>query len=574
MRHINHKHFSQLIVIKTAIFTCFLIIFARLFFLQVIRYDFFQNKGQRNFIRLHQVPAPRGNIVDRSGQLLVTNRPVTNIYWKGSGLIKLTEKQKQTLQFIESTLSSESFSHFIPFSKIQQAEKYGKTIKIASDLTFLQISQIAEQCSDSQNVIFKNSFERFYPHKTTACHILGYLNNIKSGKMGLEHLFENSLQGEPGFISYIINAVGKELSIQSHQPEQSGGDIVTTLDLKLQQTAENLMPPETAGVFILIEPKTGAIRTLISRPDFDPTIFLKPFSKETWENIQKTKPFLNRAFDACYPPASPFKLITISAALETGLINQEDRFNCTGHIVFKGRRYYCNNHRGHGVLDVKDVVAHSCNIPCFKIAQKISIDTLAEYAEKFGLGSKTNIIFQEKSGIVPSKKWKITHRGEKWWAGETLSASIGQSFLLTTPIQIARMIGSIFTGNLVTPRIVEQTEIETKPLDIRPSTIKFLQECMKSVATTGTGRNLKYIKDITIYAKTGTAQTCTRLNDEQNNENKRSNDHAWFVSYFQYRDQDPLVMVILLEYVGSSSKATKIAQQFLKQYKIIINNKK
>lgn len=565
MRHINRKTISQIFTTKLVILFSFIIIFSRLFYLQIIHYNFFQTKGEKNFIRLHHVPAPRGNIFDSSGNLLVTNRPITNLYWQGSGLSKLTQQQKETLHFIETVLSNEDYSQIIPFGKIKHAEKHSKQVELAKNLTFEQLSKISELCSDNQNILFKTSFERYYPHKTVACHLLGYLNNLQTGKMGLEHLFENTLQGQPGFISYTINAVGKKLSVKEHLPEKSGADVFTTIDLALQEEAERLMVPETAGAFILLDPKTGAIRTLISRPSFDPTLFLKPFSQETWEEIQKTKPFLNRAFDACYPPASPFKLITMSAALETGLITPEDTYNCRGYTLFKKRKYYCNNHYGHGVLDIKNSIAHSCNVPCFEIAQKISIDTLAEYAAKFGLGSKTNIIFQEKSGLVPSNEWKIMNKGERWWTGETLSATIGQSFLLATPIQIACMIGSIFTGYLVTPRIVEQTEIDTKPLDIQPSTIDFLQDCMKSVIATGTGRNLNKIKDITIYAKTGTAQTCTRTK-----EGKKSNDHAWFVAYFQYLDHEPLVLVILLEYVGSSRKASRIAQKFLKKYKLVV----
>ena len=196
--------------------------------------------------------------------------------------------------------------------------------------------------------------------------------------------------------------------------------------------------------------------------------------------FKKTKPFLNRAFNACYPPASPFKLIAMSAACETGLITPEDTYNCRGYTLFKKRRYYCNNHYGHGVLNIKDSVAHSCNIPCFEIAQKISIGYTRWYAEKFGLGSKTNIIFQEKQGLVPSNEWKILNKGERWWTGETLSASIGQSFLLATPIQVACMISSIFTGYLVTPRVVEDTPVETKPLEILPNTIDFLRDSMES----------------------------------------------------------------------------------------------
>ena len=565
MRYIDQKSSSHIFMIKLSIVICFAVIASRLFFLQVIKHDHFQSKGERNFIRLHHVPAPRGNIFDQHGTLLVTNQPITHLYWKGSGFSTLTKQQKEIINFIEITLSSEEYAHIIPFGKIKHAEKYGKEVRIGTSLTFDQLSKISEQCSDNQNIIFKTTFERFYPHQTVACHLLGYLNNLQSGKMGLEHLFENKLQGQPGSISYIINSVGKQLSVQDHTPEQSGEDIITTLDLRLQQEAEKLMPPEIAGAFILMDPKTGAIRTLVSRPSFDPTIFLKPLTPEAWDEIQKTKPFLNRAFDACYPPASPFKLVTMSAALETGIIQPEDRCNCRGYTTFRDRKYYCNRRTGHGVLDMKEAIAHSCNIPCFAIAQKMPIDTLARYAEKFGLGTKTNIIFNEKMGVVPSNKWKIKNKGERWWTGETLSASIGQSFLLATPIQMACMISSVFTGYLVTPRIVEQTPVVTRPLEIQKKTIAFLREGMKSVVTTGTGIRIKRIRDITIYAKTGTAQTCSKTDD-----GKISEDHAWFVAHFQYREHEPLVLVILLEHAGSSSNATRVAEQFLKRYKIVM----
>ena len=213
---------------------------------------------------------------------------------------------------------------------------------------------------------------------------------------------------------------------------------------------------------------------------------------------------------------------------------------------------------------MKEAIAHSCNIPCFAIAQKMPIDTLARYAEKFGLGTKTNIIFNEKAGVVPSNKWKIKNKGERWWTGETLSASIGQSFLLATPIQMACMIGSVFTGYLVTPRIVEQTPIVTRPLDIQKKTIDFLREGMQSVVTTGTGIRIKRIKDLVIYAKTGTAQTCSKTDD-----GKISDDHAWFVAHFQYGNHEPLVLVIILEHVGGSKHATRVAEQFLRRYKIV-----
>jgi len=204
----------------------------------------------------------------------------------------------------------------------------------------------------------------------------------------------------------------------------------------------------------------------------------------------------------------------------------------------------------------------------YEIGKKISIDTLAHYAYKFGLGQKTNLIFSEKEGIVPNKKWKEETKGEQWWPGETLSVAIGQSFLLTTPIQISRMIASIFTGYLVSPRILLNEPIQKKPLDLEPDTIDFLKKSMKSVVTKGTGRHISKVKDIIIYAKTSTAQISTfqkrKLSDIYL-------EHGWFVAHFQYKQNAPLVIVILVENAGTSQVATNIAKNFLIAYKKLID---
>ncbi len=203
----------------------------------------------------------------------------------------------------------------------------------------------------------------------------------------------------------------------------------------------------------------------------------------------------------------------------------------------------------------------------YEIGKDIDIDLLAQYAFKFGLGKKTGIIFPEQTGIVPSKEWKQEHKGEQWWPGETLSVSIGQSFLLVTPIQVARMIASIFTGYLITPRILSDEPIIKEPLDIAPETISFLQESMKSVVTRGTGKRINKVKDIEIYAKTSTAQISTF---RKRTLNTAFLEHGWFVAHFQYKNYSPLVIIILVEHVGTSQVATNIAKNFLVEYKKLI----
>ncbi|HEX4069509.1 MAG TPA: penicillin-binding transpeptidase domain-containing protein, partial [Candidatus Babeliales bacterium] len=314
----------------------------------------------------------------------------------------------------------------------------------------------------------------------------------------------------------------------------------------------------------VLNPADGAIVALVSRPHFDPNMFLDPISHEQWQGLQEKNPFLNRAFDASYPAGSTFKLVTISAALERNIISEDELWNCKGYTLFGGRKYWCARRCGHGEISVKKAVAESCNTLFFEIGKKIDIDVLAEYAHKFGLGKKTNIVFPEKVGLIPNREWKFDYKGERWWPGETLSVSIGQSFLLATPIQIACMIASIFTGYLVAPRLLINEPVVTNPLDIKPETIAFLQKSMKSVVKSGTGKSVRKIKDMTIYAKTSTAQTSDfskRKLDEKYLE------HGWFVGHFQYKEYDPLVMVVLVERVGAAQVATTIAKNFLIEYK-------
>lgn len=564
MRYTTPGQKEQFFFIAVATILCFLLIFGRLLFFQIYHYNRFQSLGQKNFFRLCTTPSLRGNILDCNGNLLATNRPITNIDWKGTGNLSLTSHQKQTISTIESILQEDGKAIMIPRNKLKQVEKFATSMRIASDINFQSLSKISEQCADNKNITISTHFKRYYPHNSLACHTLGYLGDINmqsNGKMGLEKIFEDTLKGKNGLMKQIINSFGKQLDNQAIAQSESGQNITTTINLQLQKIAEKHMPHDKSGAFILLNPQNGAIRSLVSRPSFDPSIFLQPISSETWKELTSTNPFINRAFNACYPPASIFKLITIASALEHGIINPDTQFHCKGYVKFKGRRYYCNRRWGHGILNIKETLAHSCNIGCYEIAKQISIDVLADYAFRFGLGEKTNIIFPEKEGIVPSNDWKIITKGERWWKGETLSAAIGQSFLLTTPIQIACMIGALFKGYLVKPRVLEQSEIITKPLDVQEETQVYLQECMESVVTTGTGKNINRLKDITVFAKTGTAQTSSKQT-----KNSDYTCHAWFVSYFYYKDNEPLVLVVLIEKVGGSRAATTIAKKFLADY--------
>lgn len=542
------------------------IILLRLIFLQIYCGEYFTFRSQKNFTRYITIDSPRGSIRDVHGNLLATNRPVTTVYWQGTGNAVLSDEQLLLLKTVEQN-TSVVLSSGTMFDTIVSAEKRKKKVELVADTEFTFLSKLVEAFPNHANIVIDTKFKRFYPYNACGSHIVGYLGDISAlahGKLGLEKLFNEDLSGKKGSLCNVVNSMGQCMSQVELEKALMGNDIQTTINITIQALCEKVFPDHHSGSFILLNPADGAVVAAVSRPNFDPNLFLDPMSHETWQGLQEKNPFLNRAFDASYPSGSTFKLVTISAALEHGIICEHDVWNCKGYTLFGNRKYWCARKSGHGEISVKKAVAESCNTLFFEIGKKIDIDILAEYAHKFGLGKKTNIIFPEKMGLIPNREWKFNHKGERWWPGETLSVTIGQSFLLVTPIQIACMIASIFTGYLVAPRLLVDEPVISTPLDIKPETISFLQRSMKSVVKSGTGRSLRRVKDITIYAKTSTAQT-SDLSKRKLGEQYL--EHGWFVGHFQYKDYDPLVMVILVERVGAAQVATTIAKNFLIEYK-------
>jgi penicillin-binding protein 2 len=571
---LNQKHYflkyQRLIIV---ILACFLAILGRLCYLQLYQAKHLYRLSQNNFTRIQKLQPPRGNICDVHGNLLATNRPVKNIVWVGSGERKLTPQQIEILTQILHINGFEVTDELL--KKVQMIERGRHEFILFEDIPFNILSKIEEQFSGHPNIAIQNSFKRFYPYQKQACHLIGYLGTLdlgKTGKMGLEKILEDELKGKSGANQTTINSVGRKIDATEIEQAVMSRDITTTIDMRLQTICEEKFDEENLGLrgsIIIMDPETGAIQTLLSRPDFNPTTFLEPLTDQDWADLQTMKPFVNRALSACYPPASLFKLITVATGLELGLVTPDSTINCQGHITFVDRKYHCNNRDGHGPLNIRHAIAKSCNILFYRLGQAVSIDVLAEYARKFGLGSKTGIVFQEASGLIPDSAWKIKTKGERWWMGETLSASIGQSYLLVTPIQVARYISSIFTGYLVQPRVLADEPVIKTKLQIRPETLEFLQDSMRKVITSGTGVRINTINDLIVYAKSGTAQACA-LHADPDHHSSAVLEHAWFASHFSYKNQKPLTMIIMVENVGSARVAINIARKILNQYRLLM----
>ncbi len=556
--------FLKIKIVLIGLFFIIIIIFLRLYHLQVQERQHLRDLGNRNCIKTEVVLPLRGNFYDSKRVLLAANRPVFDLYWQGpSRAWTATDCQPvldKVLEILQLTLEPADIG------QLKFAHKYGLKRLIKSDLSFDELCKVSEQCSQLDFLLIKNRFDRVYPYKGFASHLLGYLSKSeKIGRSGLEQVFEDTLKGETGCVHALTNSVGKQLDSEVVRQSQPGVDLKLTLDFELQSMAESMFSPGDSGAFLLMDAETGAFKVFLSYPNYDPNLFLGVISEALWNTtLSENNPLLNRATRAMYPPASIFKFVTFAAGIDEGIISTESRFFCPGYSEFCGRKYHCKRRTGHGTIDAMDGLSTSCNICCFDIAKKIKIDTLADYAFRFGLGSKTNFLLPEKIGLIPTSAWKKQVKKESWWAGETLSASIGQSYMLVTPIQVARMTAAVATGFLVKPRALEQEPIEKHPLQISTRALTFLRNSMKKAVISGSSRRLDHLNGFEIYAKTGTAQTCS-LSLEKTD--RKHLEHGWLASYFKYKNGPPQVLVIMLEHVESSTVALDLANKFLKTYR-------
>lgn len=540
----------------------FLIIVARLFYLQVQTSVTLFTLSKRNCLRFEKIMPPRGNIFDCTGKLIATNRPLIKLVWKGSGKSALDQEQEHALQLLSQLLPSHTIEH----EQVLSAERYGTTATLIDEISFEELSSLVEQLPEHTNLLVQTDFKRHYPYNDAACHILGYLSGAYAdtqGKMGLEKILNDNLRGKPGQLQATINSIGCRLYEEEIQAALNGQDVHTTLDIELQRIAASCFPANYKGALLLMDAKTGALRVMLSNPTFDPHLFLDPLSPSAWQELQQNRPFLNRACMGSYPPASLFKLVTLIAAFEQHIIHEHMEWNCTGSIEFCGRHYHCKNRTGHGPLSTQEALAQSCNIPFYEIGKRIKIDTLAHYAHMLGLGERTTTLLPEKQGLVPTTYWKRSVYHKPWWPGETVIATIGQGPIEVTPIQICRMFGAIGEGVLVTPRILESEPIVERSVPISKKTLNFMRQALELTIAQGTGQRLKSLKHFKIFGKTGTAQVRALAADEVGQLN---DEHGILALWFQYKNYDPAVLVIIVEHAGSSIFATETARNFLGEY--------
>ncbi|MDP8215814.1 MAG: penicillin-binding protein 2 [Candidatus Kaelpia imicola] len=560
-------------IYKTSLAISLVLIILRVFYFQVIKGDYYREMSLNNYLRVLPLGGYRGNILDRYGRELAGNRLSFSIQ-------VLPDRIKNRNEIFE--IINREFDIDIEDLKNIYKLKFKAPfapLTLVSDVDFEKALFLKEKYRNISGLLVSENIKRYYPNSTVASHLLGYLGEISEdelkelksygyrfssyiGKSGVEKEFEPYLKGSDGGMLVKVDNQGRIVEVLSREEPKRGLDIYLTIDLDLQQRAEELLSPYT-GCFLAMDVDSGEVITAVSSPNFDPNLFISSDNYKISQLLSsKERPLLNRAIQGEYPLGSVFKLLIAVAALEDDVINPEDRFFCPGHFNYGGRSYKCWKSSGHDWQDLRQAIAHSCNIYFYNTGLKTGINSIAYHAGLFGFGQKTGVdLPYEKDGFLPSPDWKAKKVKERWYPGDTINVSIGQGYLLVSPMQVLRFIAALANeGTLLKPKVCNSIsgelayKREAENLLFSVKNIKFIKRAMRDTVNspTGTGQIAKVAP--AIAGKTGTAQATS------------GKPHAWFAGFAPY-DSPRIAFLAFIEHGGGGGYATaRIAKEFLKYY--------
>lgn len=582
-----------------AVFLFILIIVGRLYYLQIILGQSFRHRSESLSVRLEELRAPRGRVLDRDGKVLADERP----YFELTVIPQYLSNKEKTIDSLVS---------LVPLKKEEIKDTLYKNrflapfhpVVIQTDMPYEWVAKIKEYSDPEyqpQSEYYLDGVElikshlRVYLYPELFSHALGYLTEINKDKLeklkekyperyslgdlvganGLEGAYDLDLRGHDGVLARVVDARGREvqgdedldlLQIRASQQSTPGYDLETTLDYDTQKAAAEAMGNQLGGV-VAIDPFSGEILVLYSSPGYDANRIIKNIDKAYWQkiNLHEDRFLYNRTVQAAYPPGSIYKMVPAFAGLDMKVITPETSFRCSGGLRF-GRRYFkCWNKGGHGVVNLNRGLGQSCDVYFYQVGLRVGVDGLNKYAHLFGFGEKTGIeIAYENPGLIPSSEWKQRRFKQKWIESETLSISIGQGYDLVTPVQAAKMIAMVANGGKpLTPhlgkRILDKTgqlirEIQL-PLGepvVPEDIVKRLQAgVIEVVHGAGTAKRMQQ-SPYKIAGKTGTAQVVGH--DSNVKHSHKTKPHGWFVGYAPY-DDPKIAVAAIVENGGSGGAA-------------------
>ena len=578
----------------------FLCLWMRIWYLQILKWQYLTGLSENNRVRMVTLPASRGMIKDRNGETLVSIRPAFNLYLTPEDARNLDSSLDKLAQRI--SLDRKKLK-----KKIAQTKSF-KEVLIKGDIPREEVAFVEENNMSLPGIRIRAEPLRNYVFNNLASHTLGYLGEISKaslerlkdpayrqgdfvGKNGLENIYESLLRGKKGYKEVEVDVSGRELKTLRKLSPESGNNLILTLDVKIQEELEKLMT-ETAeqnmnGSVVVMKVQTGEIIAITSKPSFDPNKFAAGISTRNWRDLltDEWHPLQNRSIHGQYPPGSTYKIVTAIAGLGEGVIKPDTSIFCPGHFKLGRGRYRCWKKSGHGFMNLHDALVQSCDVYFYTIGHRLGIDTIAKYAKRFGLGRSTRLgLSREKKGLVPTTQWKLLNKKEPWLLGETISASIGQGFNLVTPIQQVIMMAAVANrGILLKPYLVKRIEGPEGQLrqeffpeiigqiGVDPDHLEQVRMALRDVVNgaRGTGKKSR-LKNIIVSGKTGTAQVVRMKSDEELEKGEaipvKYRDHAWFVAFAPY-EKPVLAVAIIVEHGGhGGATAGPIAGKIFKKY--------
>ena len=547
------------------------VVLGRLVELQIVEGAQNRELADQNRIRLVRRLAPRGTIYDRQNRILATSRLAFSVR---------VVPEELAIAGAEDAASGLADLLGVPEAEVKeaigrpQAPRY-EAVFLWRDASPQVVARLEEHSPYLSGVSVVADAVRQYPHGKLAAHVLGYVREISAdeltrpenagyrasdiiGKAGIEKVAERVLRGRDGGDQIEVDAAGRRVRTLGTVPPGPGRNVWLTLDLELQRAAEEALG-ERAGAAVAMDPWTGEILALASRPSYDPNMFVGALTPAEWVMLSGPEsPQHNRATTSQYPPGSVFKIVTAAAALEAGKADLQSRFWCGGAFRIGGWSLRCWRRQGHGTLDFLHGFAQSCNVMFATLGQRVGPEGLAAMAERFGFGDRCGIdLPEEVDGLVPTSAWKREARGEPWYPGDTCQMAIGQGDCLVTPLQVARAFAVVANGGaLVQPYLIARVEgegeyvppMERRPLGLRPETIAALRAGVEAVVAPGGTATRIATPEYRIAGKTGTAQA------------PGGDPHAWFAGYAP-AEKPKLVVVVVIDRGGAgSSVAAPVAR--------------
>jgi penicillin-binding protein 2 len=530
----------------------FIFLAACLYYLQIIKGPGYKDLSYRNSIRLLNVDAPRGVIYGRRHEAIAKNELSFGVFvvpQEVEDIDREIVKLAKILEVKESLLKRNYKRNYrAPFASCE----------LLLNVTKQKAILVKELNLDMPGIIVRELPLRTYPFNKSLAHVVGYLGEIDKrelellksygysardliGKDGIEKWADTYLRGKDGGMQIQVDNRGRQVEVLNSKKHRRGRDVYLTIDAKFQNFLWKMMRGNS-GCAIFMDPRNGEILGMVSSPSYDPNGSLARVMRE------KGAPLFNRAILGRYPPGSLFKIVVAFAGLETGVVAPETTFLCDGGLNLGTDRYNCWKRDGHGYVDVDLAIIESCNVYFYNLGLLLKAENITKYAKDFGFGRRTGIeLVSEDQGFVPTRSWKRMDKGESWYAGDTANFSIGQGYLLTTPLQVARMISSIANGGyLIEPHIIKKVgDVDIlghkkTALKIKEENLELISKAMKGVVNETDGTGIRaWSEYVSISGKTGTSQAGGDLRS-----------HAWFAG-FAPSENPEIAFVVFLEHGGS-----------------------